>query len=131
MAKYSLNDTAVAKARALIDARQYVLDSDWGEVAPGADDENAFLKSHSWDEYAEWHLGLTESPVDLTENLVDSLVASGLLEPQEADGVEQAVLDRIRPEPTTTTVTSAPTPTPTAPATPRAPVVRARIELTG
>jgi hypothetical protein len=37
-----------------------VLDSDWGEVQPGAAVENAFLESHSWDEYGEWHLGLTE-----------------------------------------------------------------------
>ena len=47
MAKYLLNEAAVAKARALIDARQYVLDSDWGEVQPRADAENAYLESHS------------------------------------------------------------------------------------
>ena len=35
---------AVAHARKLIDAKQYVLDSDWGEVAPTADDENAYLR---------------------------------------------------------------------------------------
>ena len=34
MASYSLNNAAVAHARRLIDARQYVLDSDWGEVQP-------------------------------------------------------------------------------------------------
>ena len=32
MASYTLNKRAVAQARKLIDARQYVLDSDWGEV---------------------------------------------------------------------------------------------------
>jgi hypothetical protein len=67
MAKYSLNKRAVAHARQLIDARQYVLDSDWGDVQPKADDENAFLKNHSWDEYAEWHLGLTEGAQDETK----------------------------------------------------------------
>ena len=67
MAKYSLNAAAVAKARQLIDARQYVLDSDWGEVQPGADAENSFLESHSWEEYAEWHLGLTEGATDETK----------------------------------------------------------------
>ena len=56
----SVNEAAVAHARRLIDARQYVLDSDWGEVQPEAEDENAYLESHSWEEYAEWHLGLTE-----------------------------------------------------------------------
>jgi hypothetical protein len=60
MASYSLNERAVKRAEQLIDNRQYVLDSDWGDVQPGADEQNAFLKSHSWDEYAEWHLGLTD-----------------------------------------------------------------------
>ena len=67
MASYALNKRAVAHARKLIDARQYVLDSDWGEVAPTAADENAFLKTHSWDEYALWHLGLTEGATDETK----------------------------------------------------------------
>ena len=67
MASYRLNERAVARARELIDKRQYVLDSDWGEVQPRADDENRFLKSHSWDDYAEWHLGLTEGANDGTK----------------------------------------------------------------
>lgn len=60
MAKYSANDAAIARARQLIDARQYVLDSDWGEAQPRADAQNAYLESHSWEQYAQWHLGLTE-----------------------------------------------------------------------
>ena len=64
MAYYSVNERAIARARSLIDARQYVLDSDWGEVQPRAEDENAFLKAHSWDEYAEWHLGLNNEATD-------------------------------------------------------------------
>jgi hypothetical protein len=60
IASYSVNDRAVRRAQRLIKARQYVLESDWGEVQPRADDENAFLASHSWEEYADWHLGLTE-----------------------------------------------------------------------
>jgi hypothetical protein len=67
MASYSVNKRAVAHARQLIDARQYVLDSDWGEVQPRPEDENKFLESHSWDEYAEWHLGLTEGATDETK----------------------------------------------------------------
>jgi hypothetical protein len=67
IADYTVNDRAVAHARKLIDARQYVLDSDWGDVQPTADDENAFLEAHSWDEYAEWHLGLTEGASDETK----------------------------------------------------------------
>ena len=60
VAKYSVNERAIARAMRLIQGRQYVLTSDWGDVQPNARDENAFLKSHSWDEYGEWHLGLTE-----------------------------------------------------------------------
>ena len=67
MAAYTVNKRAVAHAQALIDGRQYVLDSDWGESQPSADDENKFLKSHSWDEYAAWHLGLTEGANDETK----------------------------------------------------------------
>jgi hypothetical protein len=55
------------QARRLIDARQYVLNSDWGEVQPVAADENRFLNSHSWDEYAAWHLGLTDGAADETK----------------------------------------------------------------
>ena len=67
MASYSVNQRAVARARRLIGARQYVLDSDWGNVQPGADAQNAFLERHSWEEYAAWHLGLTEGANDETK----------------------------------------------------------------
>ncbi len=67
MARYNVNDRAVAHARRLIDARQYVLDSDWGEVQPRAEDENKFLKTPSWEEYALWHLGLTEGAAEETK----------------------------------------------------------------
>ena len=48
MATYSVNETGVKRAEARIKARQYVVDSDWGDVQPSADDENAFLEIHSW-----------------------------------------------------------------------------------
>jgi hypothetical protein len=67
MASYSVNDRAVARAQRLVDARQYVLDGDWGESQPSADDENAYLASHSWEEYAEWHLGLRDAANDGTK----------------------------------------------------------------
>ena len=53
--------------RKLIDARQYVLNSDWGDAQPTAADQNAFLDSHSWDDYAAWHLGLTDGATDETK----------------------------------------------------------------
>ncbi len=67
MATYAVNPAAVAHARRLIDGRQYVLDSDWGEVQPRAVAENAYLERHSWDDYAAWHLGLTEGANDATK----------------------------------------------------------------
>jgi len=67
IASYTLNERAVERARALIEARQYVLESEWGEVQPSAETENRYLESHSWDEYAGWHLGLTEGANDGTK----------------------------------------------------------------
>jgi hypothetical protein len=67
MASYVVNPAGVEKARALIDARQYVLESEWGGVQPRADEENAFLGKHSWEEYGAWHLGLTEGAKDGTK----------------------------------------------------------------
>jgi hypothetical protein len=67
VASYSVNDRAVARARELIGSRQYVVRSEWGRVQPRAAEEDAFLASHSWDEYAEWHLGLTDGARDGTK----------------------------------------------------------------
>lgn len=67
MASYAVNPRAVERARELIDSRQYVLESDWGDAQPKAAAENAFLASHSWEDYAEWHLGLTGGARDGTK----------------------------------------------------------------
>jgi hypothetical protein len=67
VASYAVNRRAVTQARKLIKARQYVLRSEWGNVQPKAADENAFLKDHSWEEYAGWFLGLTEGAKDETK----------------------------------------------------------------
>lgn len=67
MASYSVNDSAVAHARKLIDGHQYVLRSQWGDVQPSAADENDYLEKHSWDDYSAWHLGLTEGASEETK----------------------------------------------------------------
>ncbi|MGN9908430.1 hypothetical protein ACTMTJ_12870 [Phytohabitans sp. LJ34] len=67
MASYTVNPDAVARARELIEARQYVLDSDWGDAQPAAAAQNAYLESHSWEDYARWHLGLTDGAADETK----------------------------------------------------------------
>ncbi len=67
MATYEVNPAGVDKARSLIDARQYVLRSEWGQVQPSAAEENAFLERNSWEEYSAWHLGLTVGPAEHTK----------------------------------------------------------------
>ena len=62
--KYEVNPAAAKRARELIDARQYVLNSDWGQVQPDADAQNRYLESHSWDDYGRWHLALTTGVAD-------------------------------------------------------------------
>jgi hypothetical protein len=67
IASYELNRDAVKHAKSLIDARQYVLRSRWQNAQPRAREQNAFLKTHSFEEYARWHLGLTEGADDETK----------------------------------------------------------------
>ena len=57
MARYTLNERAVAHARRLIDARRYVLDSDWGDRQPTPTTRTDILASHDWEAYADWHPG--------------------------------------------------------------------------
>ena len=67
MAKYKVNPAAVRHCRDLIRAGKVVLDSEWRDVQPDADTENAFLEEHGWDEYPKWFLGLTEGANDETK----------------------------------------------------------------
>jgi hypothetical protein len=67
MPSYAVNPAGVERAKRLIESRQYVLRSRWSDVQPDADAENAYLKNHSWDEYGEWHLGLTKGAGDDTK----------------------------------------------------------------
>jgi hypothetical protein len=48
MATYSVNKRAVAKARDLINARQYRMRSRWADVQPRAAEQNAFLEAYGW-----------------------------------------------------------------------------------
>lgn len=67
MATYAVNRDAVHFIETLIDTRRYVLDSQWGEAQPDAEAENVYLERHPWEEYAAWHLGLTEGANDETK----------------------------------------------------------------
>ena len=65
--EYAVNPAAVEYAKELIRKRQYVLESDWGDVQPDAAAENSYLEKHSWEEYSRWHLGLTEGATKETK----------------------------------------------------------------
>jgi hypothetical protein len=67
VASYVVNPAGIEHARKLIDARQYVLRSEWNQRQPRAPQQNAYLKTHSWDAYAAWHLALTEGAADQTK----------------------------------------------------------------
>jgi hypothetical protein len=64
---YWVNEEAVRHAKQMIDARQYMLRSRWQDLQPRTREQNAFLKTHSWEEYAAWHLGLTEGVAEETK----------------------------------------------------------------
>jgi hypothetical protein len=67
VASYTVNRRGVTQARQLIKAKRYVLNSNWGDVQPKAATQTAFLKEHTWEEYAGWFLGLTEGAADETK----------------------------------------------------------------
>ena len=67
MASYAVNDAGVQRCRELIEGKQYVLDSDWGERQPKAADETAFLDAHDWQKYSGWFLGLTDGAGEETK----------------------------------------------------------------
>lgn len=67
MPKYRVNEAAVARAQEMIEARQYVVRSEWSEVQPDATAQNDYLERSGWEAYALWHLGLTEGARDETK----------------------------------------------------------------
>jgi hypothetical protein len=68
VASYDVNPVGVEHCRRMVESRQYVLDSDWGQRQPDAAAQNAYLESHSWEEYSGWHLGLTQGAGEQTKS---------------------------------------------------------------
>ena len=58
MTSYRVNKDGVAKARELIDAGKYDVDTEWSDAAPSADEENAEIDRHGYDGYGAWHLAV-------------------------------------------------------------------------
>jgi hypothetical protein len=67
MPTYVVNPAAVEHAKRLIDARQYVLTSEWSQVQPSTQQGTDYLERHTWPEYAAWFLGLTEGAGEETK----------------------------------------------------------------
>ncbi len=53
-----LNDKAVAFVQQLIQQGKVDKEGDWSDNQPTADDENAFLDDHTYEEYGNWFLGI-------------------------------------------------------------------------
>jgi hypothetical protein len=51
VASYDVNPVGVEHCRRMVESRQYVLDSDWGQRQPDAAAQNAYLESHSWEAF--------------------------------------------------------------------------------
>ncbi len=62
-----VNQAAVRHARRLIEAGDYVFDSDWSERQPSAEKENAFVERHGWTAYGEWYLAEDTSENEATK----------------------------------------------------------------
>lgn len=68
MANYEVNDDAVAKARELIDANQYVLEGSWQDANPDADAENDQIERHGYDGFGRWHLAIDPDAGEQTKS---------------------------------------------------------------
>lgn len=68
MPTYSVNRAAVAKARQMIDSRQYDIDTPWAEGAPSSEDGNAKIERDGYESYGEWHLGLDQDASEDTKD---------------------------------------------------------------
>jgi hypothetical protein len=54
-----LDNPSLDFARKLVDKGEFIYDErdDWSEHQPSTQDENEFIRTHGWDDYAKWHLG--------------------------------------------------------------------------
>jgi hypothetical protein len=65
----TLNQGSFAFAQEQIRAGKVVLDqrTDWSEHQLSTGQENEFLQTHGWDEYAHWHLGVDDEASEDTQ----------------------------------------------------------------
>lgn len=68
MPKYRVNQAGVDKARSMIDAGQYDLNTSWSEAAPSAEDGNRQIERHGYEGYGEWHLAIDTEASEETKD---------------------------------------------------------------
>ena len=56
--KYRVNQAGTDKARQMIDANQYDVDTEWSDAAPSTEESNAKIDRDGYDGYGEWHLAI-------------------------------------------------------------------------
>lgn len=64
---YRVNQAGVDKARRMIDAGQYDLDTEWDDGQPSADAENDHIERHGDDGFGEWHLAIDTAAGERTK----------------------------------------------------------------
>ena len=64
-----LNRSAFNHAKELISEGRFVFDERdaWSEHQPSAQDENAFLERHGYEEYKKWYLGINDEKPERTK----------------------------------------------------------------
>ncbi len=58
MARYTVNDAGIARARKLIDAGKVDTTTEWSDAAPTTDQENELVEKDGYDTFGEWHLAV-------------------------------------------------------------------------
>ena len=66
--KYRVNDDALRKARQMIDANQYDVETDWSEAAPSTEEANDKIERDGYDGYGEWHLAIDTEASEETKD---------------------------------------------------------------
>lgn len=68
MTTYRRNQPGIDKARRMIEAHQYVLDSDWSESQPSTDQENDQIDRNGYQGFGEWHLAIDTDAAEETKS---------------------------------------------------------------
>lgn len=68
MSDYKVHRPGVDKARDMIDAGQYDLETEWEDGQPSTDDENGQIDRHGYAGFGEWHLAVDTGASEQTKD---------------------------------------------------------------